>query len=248
MDVPALITKARRHSGLSQRILAERAGVSRHAVSHYENGRRSPSIAVLTSMLAAAGLQLRVELEPLDQDVRDAIARLAAEPMADRDIVARWVNLTDLAACPYRVEGPAAACMLGAPLPADYYDLALADTPDGLRSFAALTITRGYVLRLHRREQTLYFSLPGATSTTPDELSDRLRGRVGTESGDGSFWMRSGFAEARVRLAPPEDVARYVEVATPHGPVRVAPLHEITGLDARGEHVLRILREAVSGA
>ena len=65
LDGAALVREARRHSGLTQRALATRAGTSQSVVARIEGGRRSPSIATLRRLLAAAGVEPRVELEPV---------------------------------------------------------------------------------------------------------------------------------------------------------------------------------------
>lgn len=57
-----LIRTARRKAGLTQVVLAERAGTSQAAVSAYESGRRSPSVDTLTRLLEAAGFEVRMRL------------------------------------------------------------------------------------------------------------------------------------------------------------------------------------------
>ena len=61
MDVAAAISSARREAGLSQAALAERGGTSQATVSAYENGRKQPSVATLSRLLAAAGSRLTVQ-------------------------------------------------------------------------------------------------------------------------------------------------------------------------------------------
>ena len=61
-----LIGIARRQAGLTQRVLAERAGTSQAAVSAYESGRRSPSVDTLCRILGAAGFEVRMRLAPPD--------------------------------------------------------------------------------------------------------------------------------------------------------------------------------------
>ncbi|CAN5556844.1 MAG: helix-turn-helix domain-containing protein [Actinomycetota bacterium] len=63
MDASGLIATARRQAGLTQVELAARAGTSQPAVSAYEAGRRSPSVATLQRLLAACGARARVTLE-----------------------------------------------------------------------------------------------------------------------------------------------------------------------------------------
>ena len=76
-----LIRMARRKAGLTQTILAERAGTSQAAVSAYESGRRSPSVDTLSRLLAAAGFEVRMRLaEPDTHDVMRAIAERLIPP------------------------------------------------------------------------------------------------------------------------------------------------------------------------
>jgi transcriptional regulator with XRE-family HTH domain len=56
--VSALITDARRASGLSQAEVARLAGTSRPNVSAFEHGRRSPTLDTLERLLAANGQRL----------------------------------------------------------------------------------------------------------------------------------------------------------------------------------------------
>lgn len=70
-----LIRIARRRSGLSQKELARRAATSQAAISAYESGRRSPSVATLSRILAAAGFDLRMRLA--DIDTHEATRRIA---------------------------------------------------------------------------------------------------------------------------------------------------------------------------
>jgi transcriptional regulator with XRE-family HTH domain len=250
IDVGALIKRARYEARLSQGELAERAGMTRFAISHYESGRRLPSIPGLRAILAAAGKQLHAELEPLDADVRAAIARLAALPLEERDAVVHWGRFRAFVAPEHRVEGVAAAELLGAPVPVDHLDLALVEAPE---TYAALVRPDGWRWpSLSVRRDTWPFDWPKANAADDEgrvaEVGVRLRALLRELCPDGVFWMASGGCRARVRLAPPAEVERYVEVVTPHGPVRVAPLHEIESTDPRVTRVLRVLRETAETA
>ena len=61
-----IIRSARQKSGLTQRELAEAAGISQQVVSAYETGRREPTLPTLLRLVRAAGLDLRFRLEALD--------------------------------------------------------------------------------------------------------------------------------------------------------------------------------------
>jgi transcriptional regulator with XRE-family HTH domain len=57
MDAENLLARARRRSGLSQDVLAQRSGTSRPTLSAYEHGRKSPSLATAQRIVDAAGLE-----------------------------------------------------------------------------------------------------------------------------------------------------------------------------------------------
>jgi len=56
-----LLERVRRESGLSQQVLAARAGTSRPTLSAYERGRKSPTLATVHRVLAGAGFVLTAE-------------------------------------------------------------------------------------------------------------------------------------------------------------------------------------------
>ncbi|MGH9179819.1 MAG: helix-turn-helix domain-containing protein [Acidimicrobiales bacterium] len=89
----ALLRLARMTSGLSQQQLAARAGVPRSMISAYERDRRQPTLATLLRLLRAAGLELRLHLEPIVWADRggDRAERPEAED-ADADRLGRWRN------------------------------------------------------------------------------------------------------------------------------------------------------------
>jgi transcriptional regulator with XRE-family HTH domain len=68
-----LLSWVRRAAGLSQDELAGRAGTSRTAVSAYEHGRKSPSLATVDRLVAAAGYEL--DVRPRIEFVEAAVAR-----------------------------------------------------------------------------------------------------------------------------------------------------------------------------
>jgi transcriptional regulator with XRE-family HTH domain len=56
-----LLERVRHEAGLSQEELAVRAGTSRTTISAYEHGRKSPTLATASRILATAGFQLTAE-------------------------------------------------------------------------------------------------------------------------------------------------------------------------------------------
>ncbi|MDQ3954602.1 MAG: helix-turn-helix domain-containing protein [Actinomycetota bacterium] len=75
-----LIKLARHDAGLSQRELARRAGTSQATLSAYEAGKKSPSFETLVRIIRAAGRDLRVLLEPLDDHDEWLVAYEAGLP------------------------------------------------------------------------------------------------------------------------------------------------------------------------
>ena len=72
MDTAAEIRAARERAGLTQTVLAQRAGTSQPTLSAYESGRKQPSIDTLTRLLAVCGSRLDVRLGQPDVVVPSA--------------------------------------------------------------------------------------------------------------------------------------------------------------------------------
>lgn len=69
-----LLRLARLRRGLSQRQLAERAGVPQSTVGRIETYRQQPTLPLLAKLLAAADLEMRTRLEDYDphDDILDS--------------------------------------------------------------------------------------------------------------------------------------------------------------------------------
>lgn len=77
---------------MSQAELATAAGTSQPAISAYESGRRQPTVPVLCKIIAAAGSDLRMRLEPKD-DHDETLAQIEAlRPPTER---AEWAAEQD---------------------------------------------------------------------------------------------------------------------------------------------------------
>lgn len=77
---------ARQRSGLTQDELAAQAGITQQVVSAYETGRREPTLPTLKKLLAAAGFEMRIHLEPLDrhdESLEQFLGSLPPETRAD---------------------------------------------------------------------------------------------------------------------------------------------------------------------
>ena len=69
---PAL-RRLRRLRGLSQRVLAEAAGVTRPMISAYERGRTTPSVETLDRLLAVLGASLADLEREFDRNAEDRL-------------------------------------------------------------------------------------------------------------------------------------------------------------------------------
>ncbi|CAB4154816.1 couple_hipB, transcriptional regulator, y4mF family [uncultured Caudovirales phage] len=62
-DVGTVIRNARLRAGLSQRKLAQAAGVTAPYVVNLESGKRRPTLATLQTILAVCGYSLNIQAE-----------------------------------------------------------------------------------------------------------------------------------------------------------------------------------------
>lgn len=80
-----LVRTARQRADLTQGELAEAADMRQQAISAYETGRIEPTLPTLQRILAAAGFELRVHLEPIDdhdEALLELLERLPPETRA----------------------------------------------------------------------------------------------------------------------------------------------------------------------
>jgi len=94
----ALLSRARATAGLTQRELAKRARTSQSVIARIERGQASPSLDTLARLLAAAGFELRAELEPTSaamshmlDDVERILALTPEERLLELRNVSRFV-------------------------------------------------------------------------------------------------------------------------------------------------------------
>jgi transcriptional regulator with XRE-family HTH domain len=80
----ALLREARAQAKLSQRALAERAGVAQSEIARIESGRQQPSLERLAHLLRSAGFDLRMELVPHDDHDEQLIRQMLALPVEER--------------------------------------------------------------------------------------------------------------------------------------------------------------------
>jgi transcriptional regulator with XRE-family HTH domain len=134
MDVPLLLTRARHRAELSRDQLAVLAGTSRSALSAYEGGRRSPTVATLDRLLAACGLQIRPELEPYLADLDAAVDRLLDGTPTVPSGCARLADRLTAAGLTWAFDGSTALALQGLAVEAPFPDV-VAVGNDRLRRF-----------------------------------------------------------------------------------------------------------------
>ena len=251
-DVAVLVREARTCAGLSQVVLAERAGVRRQTVSRVEAGTLRPMLSTLVALLAAAGLQMHVTLEPLDADVQRAIDERRASGQVAKDVLDVWSSLFHMDQVSYRLEGLAAAAILGAPVPVPVVEIAFADTAATYTWLAGQARSLLGRVRLEGDPTPLDLGLHhGAWYDEARSEEERaadgaaVRAILARECPGGRFWFDGWYAALAARFAPPEEVGRHVVVTTDVGPIAVQPLGEI---DARDGDVARVLRVMRAGA
>jgi transcriptional regulator with XRE-family HTH domain len=227
MDVGSFLRDRRDHLGLSQVEVADRSGLSQATVSAIELGRRRATVDVVERVLAALGLQLRLQTEPLDADIDadiDAACAGAGAQRVDAPGLDGLSLLRRLAPTEPVVEGLAGAALHGAPVPPTHLDIVVART--SLDALAELIQARMFAERWSDQWK----------EWGPADPDPRLPGS--------SRWrMISGEFRVRIVDSLPPSVVVLVEDL----PVRVRPLHDIEATDATTQRVLTRLRERLAG-
>ena len=65
LDITRAILDARINSGLTQKELSKRSGITQADISKIENGTRNPSLAILKRLAAAMNCTLKISFVPL---------------------------------------------------------------------------------------------------------------------------------------------------------------------------------------
>jgi transcriptional regulator with XRE-family HTH domain len=97
MNAGKVIRDARAGQGISQRILALRAGTDQAAVSRIERGEISPSVETVERLLAAMGQRLDLAAVPVqrDYDPLHMRASLQRTPEERLRLAISWNRLAD---------------------------------------------------------------------------------------------------------------------------------------------------------
>ena len=69
---------------MTQTDLAHQAGVSQQSISAYETGKKEPTLPTLVRLLAAAGSEMRIRLEPIDDHDATLAAFIETLPASQR--------------------------------------------------------------------------------------------------------------------------------------------------------------------
>ena len=238
MDLAALIKEARLEARVTQEELGRRVGRSRASISQLEAGVRTPSFGSLREILAALGKQVRLELEPLDEDVRRQIVEHRHDPELAGRVYFAVEQIEDLVGLDYRIEGLAAAALLGAPVDGGDPQVAVASTERTMEWLADKL-----------RHDRIRFRPPSWVGTAWPRTPQEVHELIEAECPGGWIMVRGFFHETTLRFAPAEDVARHVLIDNgEHGSLRVQPLHEIDTTDRNAARVLRLLREQAQDA
>jgi transcriptional regulator with XRE-family HTH domain len=84
VDAGQIVRESRRRAGLTQRRLAELAGVSQPLLARIESGVVQPTFDRLVGLVRACGLDLDIRVVPLDEDAWTMVERGAAASPDER--------------------------------------------------------------------------------------------------------------------------------------------------------------------
>jgi transcriptional regulator with XRE-family HTH domain len=124
--VGSTLLRERERRRLTQRRLAEMAGVSQGTIARIERGDRHASLPMVERLLAALGMQLTLGVEALDAHIDAEIAVLVEAPLIERVARTDIDRVQDRLTVPYVFDGPTAALIQGAPVPIEAVHVALA--------------------------------------------------------------------------------------------------------------------------
>lgn len=233
MDVGELIRAARYEAALSQGELARRVGIAQSTLSALERGSRTPSLAMLRRVLAGADKQLKLTLEPSGERIRRVADEVVLIPPSRRPAVIQWSLLSRIDELPHRVEGMAAAAVLGAPIEVARFDIAVAD--DDLTFVWLSRIMERFIGRMRVPEW------PYARNLQIEPA--QMRELIVAECPTGEFEVSTFGVTAHARIRPPVEVAVHTRVETDFGAIPVQPMHEIEAADPRAARALATLRD-----
>src|SRR5215468_1244703 len=96
VDAGQFVREARARAGMTQRMLAGRAGVSQSLVARIESGSVDPPFARVLELVRACGFDLDIRVVPLDEDAWTLVERGAnATPDERLDRMLRGIDLME---------------------------------------------------------------------------------------------------------------------------------------------------------
>ncbi|MBO4162514.1 helix-turn-helix domain-containing protein [Micromonospora antibiotica] len=219
-EIAAILRRERHVQRLTQRQLADRAGVSQSAVARIERGERVPAIPLVERLFAALGRQLAVTVEQLDSHLDAEMDALAGRSPADRlDELGLDRLLDRLGELPHLLTGSTAALLQGAPVPVDAVEIAVR-WRDSARFTAWLTVAYGQ--RWNARWGEF-----GGLYLEPEEPGEH-------------HWM-TRYGEIRAQMC--DEFPEAIEVRHGERSYRVVPLVAVELTDPRAAALLRRHRQ-----
>lgn len=247
MNPAALLREARRSAGLSQEDLAARAGCAQSTLARVEAGLRAPSFRMLTAALAACGLQMRIELEPLDAHLDREIEAVRTHGVARnrRDlstVLLRTARDLTQAEVAFAVGGVSAAILHGAPVPFEGIELLVEDDVNALGRMVV-------ALQVHRPGE----QLPSDMSWAPRPLEPLTLAEL--RDPFARFEMGRGNVPLRLRMVRDDPRAGSINISIEDdyetSDVPVVPLHALAlppRIGAALERLRRRLAESETAA
>ena len=228
-ELGTLIQREREAAGLSPGELAARAGVPAATLNRVERGTLTPSLETVERVFAGLGLRLRLDTEPLADDLDaqlDAqLARLARVPLTQRLAKSGLTHLLDtLDGFPYVLDGALAANLHGVPLPADALEIAVAWAD--AEAFNRWLVKR-FAYRWHER-------------------SGEFRALDLDPRAPGPHLWQTSFGPVRARMC--DELPSTVDIAVGDRTYPVRPLAEVEPADEGAARLLRRFRERLAPA
>jgi transcriptional regulator with XRE-family HTH domain len=224
-ELVSLIQREREAAGLSPADLAARAGVPAATLARIERGTLAPSLDTVERLLAALGVRLRLDTEPLTDDLEAQLDRLAWTPVAERLAKSGLAHLLDtLDGFAFAVDGALAANLHGVPLPTDALEIAVAWTD-------AEALNRWLVKRFAYRWH---------------ERSGEFRALDLDPRAPGPHYWQTSFGAVRARMC--DALPSTVDIEVGGRTYRVRPLTEVEPADEDAARLLRRFQERLAGA
>jgi transcriptional regulator with XRE-family HTH domain len=196
--VGSLIRGAREDRRLTLEQLAVASGICASTLSMAERAKRPITLGAVDRILAAMGLQLHVDTQPLWGEIDAKISEMAAISLSAR--IEAWpIEFTSFvswfAETAYMADGLMAAGLQGAPVPVDAFEIAVLDDEDFLDELMFL------LGEMHvRRWVEQWRDWDGGTVDPRDAQSPPAR-------------YRCLHGELRVRLVPVLEPTMFVELS-----------------------------------